>query len=151
MAGQVAVSAGDRSEIRELLSRFCHAWDHGDPGEVVALFLPDARFVTLTGEFQGHEELRGMTLSAVRQLVHAKVTQHWTGNVVVTESGSDEGIVNSYCVSIGIREGELKVAMMSEYADVVAHTPDGWLFKERRIVRILPKHLEAMVLADDQT
>ena len=146
----MAISGSDRAEIRELLSRFCHAWDHGDPEEVVALFVPEGRFVTLTGEFDGHTALRAMTRSAARQLIHAKVTQHWVGNVVVTETASDEGRVNSYCVSIGIRDGELKVSMMSEYDDIVVRTPAGWRFKARSITRILPKHLEAMVLADDQ-
>lgn len=145
----MAISGSDRAEIRELLSRFCHAWDHGDPEEVVVLFLPEGRFVTLTGLFEGHEALRAMTRSAARQLVHAKVTQHWVGNVVVNETGADEGRVNSYCVSIGIRDGELKVSMMSEYEDLVVKTPTGWLFKQRSITRILPQHLEAMVLSDD--
>lgn len=145
------VTAADRVNIHELLARFGRAWDSGDQDAVAGLFIPEGKFVSLGGVFEGTEALRAMTRAYVRQMPFASRTQHWVSNIVIDELGDGRCAVSSYCGAFRATDADsLAMTMMSWYEDVVVQSGGQWRFARREIVQISPDRLKSFALEDDR-
>ena len=60
--------ANDRTEIANLLARYCLTLDHHDIDGWVSLFTPEAQYVVYGRTFEGREGLRDMMGAAPRGL-----------------------------------------------------------------------------------
>src|SRR5687767_13954635 len=75
----------DKFKIMELMARYSHAIDSGDPDGVADCFIPDGTFRGRSGYFPGRAELRklGMTLRP------DCIPRHITSNVLITGKVSE--------------------------------------------------------------
>ena len=119
----------DKFAIHELIARYNHAIDGGDPDGVAACFVSDGTFQGISGFFAGHAELRklGMTLT------EALIPRHMVSNVVITEEdgGADAAQVKSHLFYYEVTPDGFYFKTSGVYTDVVVRIDGAWKFRSR--------------------
>jgi uncharacterized protein (TIGR02246 family) len=111
----------DRSEIVNLLARYCLTLDHHDIEGWVSLFTPDAQYVVYGRAFEGREGLRNMMDAAPRGL-------HLGGPPEIELYG-DRAVTRQNLLFVQADTQELRLAVYSD--DLVRTADQGWLIAKR--------------------
>jgi hypothetical protein len=133
----VPVTAADKVEIIELLSRYNRYADALRIDELLTLFIPDAEIVSPIGTVRGHaaiaEARNKMTNS--RHAARLRGGQHWVGNVIIDDAGEDEATVYADHVMIkpGGEGGNGVITVVGAYNDLVRKVEGRWLFARREV------------------
>lgn len=135
-----------RAVVSDLLVRFVHAFDAGEPDRVADLFHHDGFFEAPGGIYAGRRELELMTTAYHRQSADAADTQHWVSMPEVTVVSHDTVTVRSYCHALTCETDTPRVSMMSTYEDLITLREANWRFARRRIIALWPPELRSMVL-----
>src|SRR5581483_2458650 len=129
MAESASISMSDKFEIMELITRYNHAVDGGDPDGVAQCFVPDGTFRGRSGYFAGREELRrlGMTLT------RACFPRHITSNVLITGRSGEPNVadVKSHLLFYEVKPEGFNFKTSGIYTDVVEKRDGQWKFRSR--------------------
>jgi uncharacterized protein (TIGR02246 family) len=119
----------DKFAIHELIARYNHAIDGGDPDGVAACFANDGTFQGISGFFAGRAELRklGMTLT------EALIPRHVVSNVVIAESEGDVDTahIKSHLFYYEVTPEGFYFKTSGIYTDVVVRAEGAWKFRSR--------------------
>ena len=122
-----SISAEDRSEIHELIARYCWAADTGDVKLMLSLYAPDGSFSGRGGAVIGHDALQ-------RQLEGRAPdrygTQHTVTNIVLWRE--DNSIqATAYCVIVGPTDDGSVIRTRGFYRDRIVRVDGHWVFGSR--------------------
>jgi len=110
-----SISNEERTEIHELMARYCWASDTGDVDLLLSLYVPDGTFTGGAGTARGHQELQRQLESRPHDRFG---TQHTVTNVVLWRK--DDAIqAASYCVIVGPAEGDSVIRTRGRYRDEI--------------------------------
>jgi len=141
--------SSDIVSIEQLLANYCHRVDRGTPGEVAALFAPDA---VLRPRFDGDYEVRGR--EAIRGW-YAHYNQHLRDRIrhlkhmihsVSVEVDGDRANAVCYFSGCFINNSDAKAALVfGTYTDELSRVDGRWLFADRAIAtHVVIPSLEAL-------
>ena len=111
----MASISDDRSDIRDLLARYCVYLDLGDADRWAALFTPDAVYQVYGREFTGHDGLRAMANAAPGGF-------HLGGQPMIDVDG-DRAQTMRNLLFVEQGSGASRRAL---YDDDLVRTEDGW-------------------------
>lgn len=117
----------DRLAIQELLARYNHAIDGGDPEGWAATFAPDGTFESRGEVHTGTEQLATFARGFQQRLPGAR---HWNNNLVIDGDGEQ---ATTTCYLQLWREGQL--ASEGRYVDTLRKIDGQWRFTSRKVVR----------------
>ena len=121
------LSVEDRLAIQELLARYNHAIDGGDPEGWAATFAPDGTFESRGEVHTGTEQLATFARGFQQRLPGAR---HWNNNLVIDGDGEQ---ATTTCYLQLWREGQL--ASEGRYVDTLRKIDGQWRFTSRKVVR----------------
>lgn len=134
------LSDSDRLEISDLYARYCHIIDRGDAAGFARVYVSDGALIRESPADDGQEnlEFRGSAkLEAMMRDSYALNQgrrKHWISGLVVDSSGDDQALGRCYLMVFDV-SGVAPVPLTSgRYEDILVKTPDGWRFRERRVV-----------------
>jgi hypothetical protein len=120
----------DKSDILDLISKYCFYIDSGKMTELAALFTETGSW---TSKF-GHAEGRGTIETLLRRLVPAPTAtdlrRHITVNTVVEVTGQTATAFAYFFVARSSPNGPV-VSTVGSYTDSFAKTEAGWRFQTR--------------------
>jgi len=129
MAGSAALTREDKLAIMELITRYNHAIDGGDPDAVADCFVADGIFQGRSGRFEGRAELRklGMTLTP------ACIPRHIVTNILIepVPGMADEARIKSHLFFYEVTPTGFNFKTSGVYTDVVVRVADDWKFRTR--------------------
>lgn len=129
MAPPLKLTMDEKFAIMELISRYNHAIDGGDPDGVAACFVPDGVFQGRSGRFVGRAELRklGMTASP------ALIPRHVVSNVLIEPRPDepDAANVKSHLFYYEVNASGFYFKTSGVYTDVVVKVDGAWRFRSR--------------------
>ncbi|MBM3347974.1 MAG: nuclear transport factor 2 family protein [Betaproteobacteria bacterium] len=125
----MALSAADKLEIMELVSRYNWAIDHDHAEEWVDLFTADGRFL-IDGEVRG-EGCDNLLAYTRKSAAAGNKKRHWTSNALI-EGDGDRARLRLYIMALDISEG-IRPYIMGEYDDTLARVDGRWKFRERNV------------------
>jgi hypothetical protein len=129
MIAALPVSREDKLAIAELIARYNHAIDGGDPDGVADCFVEDGIFEGRSGRFVGHAELGklGMTLTSDR------IPRHIVSNVLVDAipGESDSVQVKSHLLFYEVTPTGFNFKTSGVYTDVAVKRAGEWKFRSR--------------------
>ncbi|MCA9847355.1 MAG: nuclear transport factor 2 family protein [Dehalococcoidia bacterium] len=117
----------DRLAIQELIARYNHAIDGGDPDGWAATFAPDGTFESRGEVHAGTEQLATFARGFQQRLPGAR---HWNNNLVIDGDGDQ---ATTTCYLQLWREGQL--ASEGRYVDTLRKIDGQWRFASRKVVR----------------
>lgn len=124
-----AISIEDKFAIMELIARYNHAIDSGDPDGVADCFFSDGTFEGRSGYFSGRAELRklGMTLTA------ALIPRHIVSNILITgrKDRPDVADIKSHLLFYEVMPTGFNFKTSGIYTDVVEKSQGEWKFRSR--------------------
>jgi len=126
------ITREDKFDIVELISRYNHAIDGGDPDGVADCFIEGGVFEGRAGVFAGAARLRELGMTVTETLK----PRHITYNVLI-EAKADEkdaATVKSHLFFYEVFPDQLNFRMSGTYTDVVVRTEKGWKFRSRLLV-----------------
>ena len=121
------LSVEDRPAIQELIARYNHAIDGGDPDGWAATFAPDGTFESRGEVHAGTEQLATFARGFQQRLPGAR---HWNNNLVIDGDGDQ---ATTTCYLQLWREGQL--ASEGRYVDTLRKIDGQWRFASRKVVR----------------
>ena len=121
------LSVEDRLAIQELIARYNHAIDGGDPDGWAATFAPDGTFESRGEVHAGTEQLATFARGFQQRLPGAR---HWNNNLVIDGDGD---LATTTCYLQLWREGQL--ASEGRYVDTLRKIDGQWRFASRKVVR----------------
>jgi len=132
----VALSAGDRLEIHELLARYAWSLDTGDEDAFVGCFCSDGELVwdvfESTGCWRGAAALRRF-IGYFRQRPESAGRQHHVSNVIVTPTAAGAGVRSYVAVAMRDGNGPHRLNVLGHYEDEVTREAGHWHFARRCI------------------
>ena len=99
----MAVSADDRSEILDLMARYCWFVDEGDGDGWAGLWTSDGQFTGIPDPVSGHEQLKAFA-PGFRQAFGGKFRHH-ISNVMIDEGKDGALDVKAYSVLTNWTDG----------------------------------------------
>jgi anthranilate 1,2-dioxygenase small subunit len=135
-------------ELHQLNERYCAALDNDRLEEWASLFTPDCLYEIVPRENADmglpiglvHCTNQGMLRDRVLSLRHANIFgehsyRHLTSGLQFTKV-DDETVeaTSSYAVVQTRSEGDSFIYQAGRYLDVVVATPEGWRFRQRRVI-----------------
>ena len=128
VAGAEDLTVMDYEEIRNLYSRYSHAFDGGDGPTVADTYTADGQFV-MGGRVVA--DGRAALLAQPRKPQPDQPSiRHLPANIEIKPS-PDGAKGRAYVVLLNVENGELSVAGGGVYEDDLVKTGDGWRFKQR--------------------
>ncbi len=129
MAEGSRITRDDKFDIAELITRYNHAIDDGDPDALADCFIEGGVFEGRAGVFDGLDRIRelGMTVTPTLK------PRHITYNILI-DAKADEphaATVKSHLFFYEVLPEGLNFRMSGLYTDVVVRTPKGWKFRSR--------------------
>lgn len=130
----MALTAADKLEIIELVSRYCRAADSRDPEGVAALFTDDG-VLEANGRVLGDSKAGILAFSEGNRNATLR-RRHYISNAIVDGDGA-VATINCLVAVYDVTDGVAKAPyLLGEYHDDLAKTPDGWRFTHRRLSTI---------------
>jgi hypothetical protein len=131
MTNPLTLSIEEKFAIMELITRYNHAVDGGDPDGVAECFLEDGRFEGRSGIFVGRAEIRrlGMTVTP------ALLPRHVVSNILVEPSQTEEDVahVKSHLFFYEVTPAGFHFKTSGIYTDVVIRKNGQWKFRSRKM------------------
>ena len=119
--------AGDESEIRRLLARYCQLLDDGFFDQWIELFSDDIEFVVMGMHKHGHDEVRNFVEPTQQAEARGK---HILSEPWIVIDGDEASVTTDFAwVS---KQGT--VGQNGRYHDRIVRQPRGWRFQRREIV-----------------
>lgn len=129
MADRSAVPLEDKIAIMELIARYNHAVDGGNPDGVADCFVEDGIFQGRSGRFVGRSELRrlGMTVTP------ALLPRHIVSNVLIEPhlQEADTATIKSHLFFYEVTPSGFNFKTSGIYTDVVVKQGGQWKFRSR--------------------
>ena len=128
----MALTNDDKTEIRELVSRYNKAIDTGDADGYAATFTADGEFVGIVGTFKGRDELRAFAADYATNpdMADFASAQHWVTNLVV-DGGGDDATAFSHLMMVK-PDGEAgSIILVGHYDDTLRRVDGAWRFARR--------------------
>jgi uncharacterized protein (TIGR02246 family) len=122
------LAAEDQLAIAELLARYNHAVDDGDPDGVAACFMEDGLLNGRSGHYRGKEEL----LRIGKHTTAEMKLRHVVSNTVI-DAQADSSIANvrSHLLFYRVTDAGLSFEASGIYNDVVVKVDGEWKFQSR--------------------
>ena len=129
MSRAPSLSAEDRLDILELLSRYNVAVGEGRPDDVAACFTEDGYVNGKNGYSAGHEALRkiGLLATPERQL------RHIVNNTIIRARAGEPDVadVRSHLLYFEVTAAGIEFKASGIYTDVVVKRDGEWKFRSR--------------------
>jgi hypothetical protein len=134
----MAMSAMDYEDIRQLLARYNFAIDLGDAEGWAATFTPDGAFECsglpegnpFGGRYEGSDALLGY---AKMHYGHAKGrARHWNWNLEIDGDG-DTATMRCYMMALSVGHPPAVQGSTGIYRDRLRKVDGRWLFEERHV------------------
>lgn len=129
MTQSAKLSAEDRLDILELLSRYNVAVGEGRPDDVAACFTEEGYVNGKNGLSVGHAALRriGLLATPERQL------RHIVNNTIIRARASEPGVadVRSHLLYFEVTAASIELKASGIYTDVVVRQDGEWKFRSR--------------------
>ncbi len=129
MADADTISLEDKFAIMELITRYNHAVDGGDPDGVAACFAADGTFQGRSGYFSGSNELRKLGMTVTPSLL----PRHIVSNILIrVRAGErDAADIKSHLLFYEVTPSGFNFKTSGVYTDVVVKTGKEWKFRSR--------------------
>ena len=121
------LSLEDQLDIMELMARYNHAIDGGDPEGWAGTFTKDAVFEGSTATVKGRDEM----LEFVRSRDPSNATRHWNNNVLI-EGDGDDATAKVYLITFDV-SGPPKIRSSGIYHDTLKRVNGQWKFTHRKV------------------
>jgi len=128
----------DREAIRELFSEYCFRMDDFRFAELGALFTEDGEWVARYATARGPAEIAALM---ARNIPGEPRRKHFVMNSLIQLDGDRATARTSYLVILQAAGAGLVPSVAGTYMDVLVRTPDGWRFRQRRLVHDLRAEL----------
>ena len=131
------VTAEDKLEILDLISRFSHAFDGGDAEALANVFVENGGY---SERIDGTDSVRGQGHIALKEYTKVETEKrgisqprHHVRNTVFFETSNDRVKTRSYFLATTVAgEGKLATSTASGiYEDTIIRTPAGWRILKR--------------------
>jgi hypothetical protein len=128
MSGR-SLSIEDKFAIMELVSRYNHAIDGGDPAGVADCFIENGTFRGRSGFFSGRQELMKLGMTASGELL----PRHIVSNILIDarDGEHDAADIKSHLFYYEVTPQGFHFKTSGVYTDVVERTGSGWRFRSR--------------------
>lgn len=140
--GTTRLSADDKWEIHELLSRAAWGYDEAQLDVIGACFTADAVMtVRVTGsDRDGRFEGRDAVLDLFRSSIESQNDRrrHVLSNVFFEPGDAGGPLVVSTLTLMAVADGAVRVLTTGTYRDAVAREDDAWRIRQRDLVLDLP-------------
>jgi len=124
----------DKEAIRELLSEYCFRMDAFQFAELGELFTEDGEWIAPYSQARGPAEIAQLM---ARNIPAEPRRKHFILNSLIELDGDRATARTSYLVILQAAGSSLVPSVAGTYMDVLVRTPDGWRFRERRLVHDL--------------
>lgn len=128
----------DKEAIRELFSEYCFRLDGFRFTELGALFTADGEWIAPYARARGPVEIEALM---ARNIPAEPRRKHFIMNSLIQLDGDRATARTSYLVVLQAAGAGLVPSVAGTYTDVLVRTPDGWRFRERRLVHELRAEL----------
>jgi hypothetical protein len=141
MTEALALSMEDKFAIMELITRYNHAVDGGNPDGVADCFLEDGKFEGISGRFVGRAEIRklGMTVTS------ARLPRHIVSNILIEPSQSEKDVahIKSHLFYYEVNPKGFYFKTSGIYTDIVVRRNAQWRFRSRLMTLDVAKEVGA--------
>jgi SnoaL-like domain len=127
-------SLEDKEAIRELFSEYCFRMDAFQFTELGELFTEDGEWIAPYSRARGPVEIAQLM---ARNIPAEPKRKHFIMNSLIQLDGDRATARTSYLVVLQAAGAGLVPSVAGTYMDVLVRTPDGWRFRERRLVHDL--------------
>ena len=124
----------DKDAIRELFSEYCFRMDECRYVDLGALFTADGEWIAPYARVRGPSEIAALM---ARNIPAEPRRKHFIMNSLIRLDGDRATARTSYLVVLQAAGAGLVPSVAGTYEDVLVRTPDGWRFRERRLVHDL--------------
>jgi hypothetical protein len=124
----------DKDAIRELFGEYCFRMDECRYAELGALFTADGEWIAPYARVRGPAEIAALM---ARNIPAEPRRKHFIMNSLIRLDGDRATARTSYLVVLQAAGAGLVPSVAGTYEDVLVRTPDGWRFRERRLVHDL--------------
>ena len=124
----------DKDAIRELFSEYCFRMDEFRFADLAALFTADGEWIAPYSRARGPAEIAALM---ARNIPAEPRRKHFIMNSLIRLDGDRATARTSYLVVLQAAGAGLVPSVAGTYEDVLVRTPDGWRFRERRLVHDL--------------
>ena len=128
----------DKEAIRELFSEYCFLMDEFRFPELGALFTADGQWIAPYARARGPAEIAALM---ARNIPAEPRRKHFIMNSLIRLEGDRATARTSYLVVLQAAGAGLVPSVAGTYEDVLMRMPDGWRFRERRLVHDLRAEL----------
>lgn len=128
----------DKEAIRELFSEYCFRMDEFRFAELGALFTADGEWIAPYARARGPAEIAALMAHNIPPEPRRK---HFIMNSLIRLEGDRATARTSYLVVLQAAGADLVPSVAGTYEDALVRTPDGWRFRERRLVHDLRAEL----------
>lgn len=134
----MSTELADKLAIRELLAEYCFHIDNDRCDEMAALFTADGTWDTAFGIATGRPAIANQ-LRQIIALVPGPTPRwlHLCTNIVVRLAGDTAQVTSNWAVIEPGDGGNPRVGSTGAYQDSVVKTDGAWLFKYRKIERLI--------------
>ena len=132
----MSLSAEQKLEIHELLSKSAYAYDERDEDMLESCFAADASLSMriadgdLIGPFEGREAIMGLMRGSMEE--QTDVRRHVVSNMFFTATGDRPAVVSNLSL-FATENGEIQLLSAGLYRDEVQHDGQGWVIVRRHI------------------
>lgn len=123
----------DRSEICDLLNRYCLALDRMQLDELAALFTEDCS-VAYGADPLLHSDSSAALARSLERMWRWTRTSHHLSNIVIDFQRHDTATAVSYVMAWHERSDGETATVFGQYQDCVVRTNVGWRIAERRML-----------------
>jgi SnoaL-like domain len=124
----------DKEAIRELFSEYCFRMDEFRFSELGSLFTADGEWIAPYAWARGPDDIAALM---ARNIPTEPRRKHFIMNSLIQLDGDRATARTSYLVVLQATGAGLVPSVAGTYEDVLVRTPDGWRFRERRLVHDL--------------
>lgn len=128
----------DKEAIRELFGEYCFRMDEFRFAELGALFTADGEWIAPYSRARGPAEISALM---ARNIPPEPRRKHFIMNSLIRLDGDRATARTSYLVVLQAAGAGLVPSVAGTYEDRLVRTPDGWRFRERRLVHDLRAEL----------
>jgi hypothetical protein len=120
----------DKSDILDLISKYCFYIDAGKMTELAALFTETGSWTSKFGHADGRDNIDALLRKLVPAPTPTDLRRHITVNTVIEVSGQAAQSFAYFFVARSSPQGPV-VSTVGSYTDSFAKTDAGWLFQTR--------------------